>query len=353
MTTADPHSDAALSDSAPATGGRLVRTLKDLAQLAGVSTGTASRALAGKSVVNGETRRRIEALAAEHGFQLNQMARRLRTQRTGVIGVAVPLGHERRQHLSDPFFMTLLGHLADRLTERGYDIMLTRVIPDADDWLDMIVRSGMLDGVLLIGQSDQYAVIEATARTYRPLVAWGSVLPDQAHCAVGVDNFRGGLLIGEHLIARGARRLAFMGEIRSLELIERHRGLCAAMAAAGLAPPVQLDTHLASDVMAQEIATNLDRIAGQVDGIVAASDVIAQATVAALLARGVSVPGDVAVTGFDDLPIAAQMRPRLTTVRQDLAAGAEAMVAALLARIDGVATPSVQMVPELLVRETG
>lgn len=325
-----------------------VRTLQDLARLAGVTASTVSRALAGKAVVNQETRRRIEQLAAEHSFQPNQMARNLRTRRTGVIGIVVPLGHERRQHLSDPFFITLLGHLADMLTERGYDLMLSRVVPETDNWLDIIVRSGMLDGVLLIGQSDQFAAIERVAQTYRPIVVWGSVMPGQVHCAVGVENFTGGRLAGERLIASGAKALAFMGEVRTLELAERHRGLCAAAAAAGLAMPVQLDTHLASDVMADEIAANLDRVGGGIDAIAAASDVIALATVEALARRKQPLP----VVGFDDLPISALVTPRLTTIRQNLEHGARAMVDALFARIAGQNAPSVVMTPELIVRDT-
>jgi len=329
-----------------------VRTLADLARLAGVTPGTVSRALAGKSVVNEATRERIEALAAQHQFQPNQMARRLRTQRTGVVGIAVPLGHERRQHVSDPFFLTLFGHLADALTERGYDVMLSRIIPDTEDWLSRIVRSGMIDGMLLIGQSDQFQVIEAVAQDYRPLVVWGSTMPGQRHCAIGVDNFRGGQLVGERLIAGGATRIAFMGEIRTLEITERHRGLCAAAAAAGIPPPVQLDTHMASDVMGAEITANLDRVAGTIDAIACASDVIARQTVRALADRGLSVPGDLRVTGFDNLPFTGQMAPALTTVSQDLTTGSAAMIDALFARIDGHDAPSVVMAPELIVRES-
>lgn len=329
-----------------------VRTLADLARLAGVHPGTVSRALAGKTVVNDETRQRIEALAVQHNFQPNQMARRLRTQRTGVIGIAVPLGHERRQHVSDPFFLTLFGHLADALTERGYDIMLSRIIPDAEGWLSRVVRSGMVDGVLLIGQSDQFDVIEAVAQDYRPLVVWGSHMPGQRHCAIGVDNFAGGRQIGERLVARGATRIAFMGEIRTLEITERYRGLCAAAEAAGIAPPVQLDTHMASDIMGDEIAANLDRVAGQIDAIACASDVIARQTIQALAARGLSVPGDLRVTGFDDLPFTEQMVPSITTIRQDLAIGSAAMIDALFHRMDGRDAPSVEMTPHLIVRES-
>ena len=329
-----------------------VRTLADLARLAGVTPGTVSRALAGKSIVNDATRQRIEELALKHNFQPNQMARRLRTQRTGVVGIAVPLGHERRQHVSDPFFLTLFGHLADALTERGYDVMLSRIIPDAEDWLSRVVRSGMVDGVLLIGQSDQFDVIEAVAEDYRPLVVWGSHMPNQRHCAIGVDNFAGGRLIGERLIGQGATRIAFMGEIRTLEITERYRGLCAAAAAAELAQPVQLNTHMASDIMGEEIAANLDRVVGKFDAIACASDVIARQTVRALADRGLLVPGDIRVTGFDNLPFTEQMVPSLTTVSQDLVTGSAAMIDALFARIDGVDAPSVEMTPQLIVRDS-
>ena len=329
-----------------------IRNIAELARLAGVSAGTVSRALAGKSLVNSETRERIQALAREHGFRPNQMARRLRVQETKVIGVVVPLGHERRQHLSDPFFMTILGHLADALTEDGYDIMLSRVIPDADDWLERIADSGMLDGVLLIGQSNQFDAIERVASWYRPLVVWGSHRPGQVHCTVGVDNRKGGQLAGECLIGAGRKRLAFLGETIAPELAERYQGLCDAAAAAGLPAPLKLDTHLASDIMADEIAAHIDRIGKQVDGIAAGSDLIAMHAVRALADRGISVPGDVSVTGFDDLPLAEQTIPRLTTISQSIAAGARAMVDALFARAAGQDTPSVEMEPVLVRRDT-
>ena len=329
-----------------------IRNIAELARLAGVSTGTVSRALAGKTLVNTETRERIQALARQHGFRPNQMARRLRVQETKVIGVVVPLGHEQRQHLSDPFFMTILGHLADALTETGYDIMLSRVIPDADDWLERIADSGMLDGVLLIGQSNQFAAIERVAQWYRPMVVWGIHQPDQVHCAVGVNNRLGGQLAGECLIQAGRKRLAFLGETIAPELAERYLGLCDAAAAAGLAQPLKLDTHLASDIMAGEIAKHIERIGAEIDGIAAGSDLIAMHAVRALADRGVDVPGQVSVTGFDDLPLAEQTIPRLTTISQSVAIGARAMVSALFERIAGHDAASLEMAPVLVRRDT-
>lgn len=332
--------------------GRGLRNITELAELAGVSPGTVSRALAGKSVVNAKTRARIEALAVEHGFRPNQLASRLRTQRTGVIGIVVPLGHERRQHISDPFFMTMLGHLADALTENGYDVMLSRAIPDVADWLERIVDSGMLDGVLVIGQSDQFDAIERVAGQYRSMVAWGSHCEGQVHCTVGTDNVAGGRLAGEHLISSGKRRLGFLGEIQTPEIRQRYEGVLAATLAAGLPPPLQLNTHLASDIMEREIAAHVARVGRDIDGLACASDVIAMNALRVLTDHSFSVPKDIGVIGFDDLPLAGQTVPRLTTIRQDIACGARAMVTALFSRINGDDSPSVEMPPALVIRDS-
>lgn len=329
------------------------RTIIDLARLAGVSASTVSRALADKSVVKPETVTRIKALALKHDFRLNQMASRLRTQRGGVIGVVVPLGHERWQHLSDPFFMTMLGHFADALTENGYDLMISRVIPDAPDWLERIVDSGMLAGVLVLGHSNQMEVIERVARRYAPMVVWGSASPGQVHCCVGTDNRRGGYLAGQHLISTGARRIAFFGDLRAPELRERYEGLSQAMAEAGcVEPPLLLPTHLAVDIMGREIADHLDGHVNRIDAVFAGSDVIAMTTLRALADRGVPVPEAVQVIGFDDLPLAAQAVPRITTVRQDFQTGAHAMVERLFQKMAGGAVKSLQLEPVLVIRDS-
>ncbi|MCJ2186718.1 LacI family DNA-binding transcriptional regulator [Novosphingobium beihaiensis] len=329
-----------------------VRTLADLARLAGVSTGTVSRALAGKSLVNAETRERIQALAREHGFRPNQMASKLRSKRTGVIGVVIPLGHEKRQHISDPFFLTLLGWLADELTESGYDVMLSRAIPDGtSDWLERITGSGMVDGVLLIGQSDQFEVIEAVASHYRPLVAWGAYREGQVHCAVGTDNIAGGRIAAEHLIASGARSLAFMGETKGIEINERWRGAEAAAQEAGV-PIMRIPISLASDDMARQIAEAAQAANRELDGIIAASDLIAMNVLRCLHEKGRAVPGDVQVIGFDDLPLASMTMPPLTTIRQEIAGGAKAMVEKLKALLEGNPAESMKMAPRLVVRGT-
>ena len=329
-----------------------IRNITELAQLAGVSPGTVSRALAGKALVNPQTRDRIQALAREHGFRLNQLASRLRTQRTGAIGIVFPLGHESRQQISDPFFMSLFGHLADALTESGHDIMLSRIIPGDAEWLDRIVDSGMLDGALVIGQSDQSAVIGAVAARYLPLVVWGSHRPDQVHCTVGVDNRLGGKLAAERLIAIGKTRLAFLGETRGPEIADRLAGVRDAIGTRTDITLRTVPTPLSSEAVAELVASQLTELGDDIDGIVAASDVIAMMVLRILHERGRSVPDTIAVVGFDDLPLAERTVPQLTTVRQDVATGAKAMVATLMDRIAGTSTGPTILQPELIVRES-
>ncbi len=327
-----------------------IRNIKALAELAGVSTGTVSRALAGSELISRNTRERIQALAREHGFRPNILARNLRIQRTNTIGVLIPLGHEEGQHISDPFFITMLGLLADKLTERGYDLLLSRVIPKDDAWLERFATSGRVDGLIVIGQSDQAATLDAVAAHYRPLVVWGGHSAGQVHCSVGSDNRKGGDLAASHLIALGCQRIAFLGDPRAREIEQRLAGARDAMARAGLGEPQVVPAHLVAEAAHPDIARFLGSAAERPQGIVAASDVIAMSTLRALSELGLSAPHDIRVVGYDGLPMGENTVPQLTTISQDLLGGTEHMVDLLMRRIAGEDAPSVVMQPELVRR---
>ncbi len=324
--------------------------MAELARRAGVSVSTISRALAGSPLVNKVTRDKVAALARELDFRPNTQARNLRLQRTNAIGVLLPLGHQRDQHLTDPFFLSMLGHLADAIAERGYDMLLSKVIPQADDWLDAIVDSARVDGVFIVGQSNQAAQIDRTAQRYKRIVAWGAQLPGQHYVTVGTDNRAGGRIATEHLIGRGRRRLLFLGDHHAPEIQQRLAGFTEACTAAGIAgEATALDIELVPDAAYEQLQRYFtDSIA--IDGIVAASDVIAMAAIRALSDRGLKVPADVSVTGFDDVMLAAHTTPPLTTIRQNLAHGADLLVDLLFARMTGEPAESVQMPPELVIR---
>lgn len=328
-----------------------VRTIADIARLAGVSPGTVSRALSGSTLVRETTRNQITELARQYGFTPNATARNLRMQRTGTIGVVVPLGHDVGQHISDPFFMQIIGHLADRLTERGYDLFLSRVVPNHPNWLSKIVDSGRVDGVIIIGQSDQFAVLDEVAARYRPMVVWGANNIGRTHCTVGSDNFLGGQIATRHLLDRGCRRIAFFGNPVGPEIVQRLDGCRAALLEAGVTEPLEIvPTLMAPETTHPMILDWLDRQQTPPDGIVAASDVIAMCALRALSDRGLRVPADVKVMGYDDLPLAAQTMPPLSTVHQDIGEGAEHLVDLLFRRIAGEDAPSVVLSPSLVVR---
>lgn len=326
--------------------------LEDLAREAGVSAGTVSRALADSPLVNPATRARIQALAAAHNYRPNLFARNLRTRKTGAIAVVIPLGHETDQHLSDPFFTLMLGYLADAISARGHDLLLSRIIPSKAHWLDDYVGSGRVDGVIVIGQSDQSSELNRVGQQFKPLVVWGAKQPDQSYCTVGSDNRVGGLIAAVHLFERGCKRIAFFGDPAAPEIGQRLEGCQAGCVAAGLDDVVTvLPTHLTADSAFESVAAYLDS-AEVPDGIVAASDVIAMSALRALGDRGIDVPERVKITGFDDLGLARHTRPPLTTVRQDLELGAERLVETLFRRIEGEETESVVLNPKLIVRES-
>lgn len=329
---------------------RGVANLADLAKLAGVSSATVSRALAGNPVISAATRKRVTDLAAEHGFKLNQQARNLRLRRTQAIGVVVPLGHETGQHFSDPFFITMLGHLADALTERGFDLLLSRVIPTDDAWLDRMLDAGRTDGLIVIGQSNQSAALDRAAARGAAMVVWGGRRPGQIHCSVGTDNEAGAVLATRHLLDCGRRHLAFFGNPEVPEIADRQNGFLIECRKA----EVQADTlpvHLTPESAYAMIADYLERHPIPT-GIVAASDTIAMMAVRALAERRLRVPEDVAVIGYDDVTLASHTSPPLTTIRQDIARGTALLVELLFRKMAGEAVESIILPPELIVRQS-
>jgi DNA-binding LacI/PurR family transcriptional regulator len=327
--------------------------MADLGKLAGVSASTVSRALAGSPLVAKARREEILKLARERGYVINSMARNLRLKRTQSLSVVIPLGHESGQPLTDPFFVQMLGHLADEITARGYGMLLQKILPPMDGWLDKLIASQRSDGVIVIGQSTEHRALEAAAKHYLPLVVWGGHLTHQHYCSVGSDNVGGARTAVEHLLQTGRRRIVFLGETVAPEMRQRYEGyeLALARAPRGSAAPRAVSAHLTADTAYESMRAAI-REGLRFDAVFAATDVIAFSAMRAIVASGLTVPGDVAVVGFDDISLASHVTPTLTTVRQDLQRGAKTLVELLFRRIDGEATPSATMPAELIVRES-
>jgi DNA-binding LacI/PurR family transcriptional regulator len=327
--------------------------MSDVARLANVSMSTVSRALADSPLIPEERRREIQKIAEDAGYVINQSARSLRMRKTQTIGVVFPLGHDVGQLISDPFLIEMFGRLADEITTRGYQVLLCRVTETSQGWLDKITQSQRQDGLVIVGQSDQHLALNQAAAGYGPIVVWGGHLPGQTYCSVGTDNLGGARRAVDHLIGLGRKRIAFLGMPELPEIGLRYEGYQRALKAGGieLDPTLVVPAHFSFET-AYEAARELIESGATFDAIFAASDIIALAAIQALTAAGIEIPKDVSVVGFDDISIAAQSTPPLTSVRQDLAKGARTIVDLLFRRMAGEDAPSATLSPTLIVRKS-
>ncbi len=327
--------------------------MEDIARLAGVSTSTVSRALNQSELVNDSTRKRIEELARSLNYSINVGARNLRLQRNLTVAVVVPYDALTRQHISDPFFVSMLGSLADALTDRGYDMLLSRIDAERLDLAANIEASGRAIGVILIGQWHHHDQLNDLAARQMPIVVWGARLPQQIYCTVGSDNIAGGSLATEHLISTGRRRIAFFGDPELPEVGHRFEGYQRSLKAHGIAyDPRLLRPAAFAEGSARRMVEELIEQKVSFDGIFAGSDLLAMRAIGALREHGLLVPRDVGVVGYDDIELAQYFHPSLTTIRQPIMRGGAELVDALLAIIDGKHPSSGVLPTELIVRES-
>jgi len=327
--------------------------MADIARLAGVSVSTVSRALASSSLVNPETRERIAELARSLNYSINIGAQNLRLGHNNTVAVIVPYDPETRQHLSDPFFLSLIGSVADALTERGHDMLLTRVDADRLDQAAQVYHTGRAMGIVLVGQWHHHDQLNAMAVQGVPFVVWGAQMQQQLYATVGGDNQRGGCLATAHLLASGARRVLFVGDPDLPEIGQRYQGYLKAHEQAGLKADPQLCRPVPFVPAAvQADITQLAQRGLAFDAVFAASDLTAMSVVSALRAQGRRVPEDVRVVGYDDITLAAHFHPPLTTVRQPIAEAGQALVTLLLDQLKGERQRSTLLSTELVVRDS-
>jgi DNA-binding LacI/PurR family transcriptional regulator len=325
--------------------------MADIARMAGVSTSTVSRALSHSPLVNQETRDRILDLARSLNYTINIGAQNLRLQQNRTVAVVIPIDQSSRQQLSDPFFLSMLGSLADALSEQGFDTLVSRVDADQVDAASAPFDGGRAIGVILIGQGRHHDQLNKMAARGVPFVVWGAQLPQQLYTTVGGDNVTGGRLATERLLAQGRRRIAFLGDTTLPEVEQRYRGYVEALAAHGLAPDPQLQVAVSflPESGGQAVA-ELARRGVDYDAMFASSDLLAMKAIHAMRAQGRDVPADVAVVGYDDIELSGYFHPPLTTIGQPRDVAARALVDALLVLVDGRSAPSVKLPTDLISR---
>jgi len=329
-------------------------TLAKLAELAGVSTSTASRALKDNPLIKKETRLKIQALAKSHNFSINAAASRLRTQKTHVIAVILNLIDNTEQSTTDPFLLKLVGELNQALNAKGYELLLSNSFMASDDWANYFIHSQRADGILVIGQGKSTAKIDLAAKSGVPIVVWGDAKTQAPYPIVGGNNFQGGYQGTSHLLSRGAKRVLFLGDSEHAEMQERHKGYTQAHAEAGLTPDPSCTCaiDITSKAAYQYINDRIKSNGLDFDGIVCVSDMVALGALKALKERYVGIPSDVGIVGYDDISLAELMHPSLTTIRQNTQQAAELMVAQLINQLENKPTESQVVETSLIVRRS-
>lgn len=299
-----------------------------VAELAGVSKITVSRALRNSDLVRPELRERIARIANEAGYRMNLAARSLRTRRTQTIAVVIEQLARHDRPIADPLLLTMIGGLLEVLTPANHAMLLTTN--------DHFLKSNAIgaDGVVVLGQGEGGHCLAQVGQFGLPTIAWGEPVPGLNVPVIGSDNRQGGRLAAEHLVASGRKRVLFLGDAQHPEVAGRLEGVREVLASSEAILADIMPCAFSIESGTQAVDTALQE-GTAFDAIIAVSDFIAAGACDALLAHGIDVPGAVAIVGFDDTPIASTHRPSLTSVRQDATAAGQALGKAILMLMEG------------------
>jgi LacI family transcriptional regulator len=318
-----------------------------VANHAGVSIATVSRVLGARGApVRDRTAQLVLASARAVGYRLNGAARALATQRHGAVGVVLP-------NLSGPYYAGVILGLEEAARTLGQSVLIaaTHGRPDADDLVSGLATK--VDGLVLLGRTASDGMVRELAATMpvvllaRPQVASAGTLR--------AENRASARALACHLVGHGHTRIAFIGDpTSSPDAAERWAGYQDALRDAGIRPPQAPDTCAFREAEGHRVVGLVLRRSRPPTALFCASDEIAMGACAAAVELGRAVPGDVAITGWDDIPVARFLSPPLTTVRQPLAELGARAAALLQVSIDGVAEPAepVTLATQLVVRES-
>lgn len=334
--------------------GRPSPTLEDIAAAAGVSRSTASRAVNGGDRVSPRARAAVDAAVVELGYTPNRAARSLVTRRTSSIALVIPEPDVRI--MADPFFAVIITGITDALRETDVQLVLlmSRTGDDSGRVLRYL-RGGHVDGAVVVSHHRDDPWTTSLPGAGLPTVFIGRPWEGRPGVPyVDTDNHQGGRLAALHLAAGGRTRVGTVaGPADMTAAADRLAGWRDGLREAGLAegPVVHADFTTAGG---RQAALRLLEEAPELDGVFAASDLMALGVLEAARRRGRSVPEDVAVVGYDNHALAATAVPPLTTVTQPMSAMAGAACRILLEEID---SPGARRAPivypaELVVRES-
>lgn len=322
-------------------------TIKDVAREANVSVATVSRALNGHANVTHALRGRIREVAARLRYMPHGAARSLITRRTQTLGAILP-------DLYGEFFSELMRGMDVAAREHNLHLLVSSSHGSAEETADALrALTGRVDGLLVMSPHADAALLEQNLPPAVPTVLMNTRAGAGDHPTLAIDNYGGARTMVAHLLACGHRRIAMIaGPEHNFDAEERLRGVRDALAGQEDGELVVLrgDFSEKSGYMA---GLEIQRMARRPHAVFAANDMMALGCLFALNVAGVSVPRDIALAGFDDIPMARFVTPPLTTMRVNIAELGERAARTLIATLAGDDTPPRGIdAPELIVRES-
>ncbi|MFC4063638.1 LacI family DNA-binding transcriptional regulator [Actinoplanes subglobosus] len=326
-------------------------TLDEVAARAQVSRTVVSRVINNGPHVSRAKRDAVEKAIRELGYTPNRAARALVTRQTGVVVLAV--SGEGPEVFGDPFFAQIIVGASATLERTDLHLMLSLVTPaHGRERLRTFLQTRGADGVMLVAMRGDDPLIDIVAQSGLPTVFVGLPVHGTPPFYVEVDNAGGSRMATEHLLRGGRRRIAMItGPEDTAVGRERRRGYTEAMLLAGLGPyatePGDFLEESGATAMRALLSAHPD-----LDGVVAANDNMAAGALRVLREAGRTVPGDVAVVGFDDLPVAVHTDPKLTTVHQPVQALGRDAARMLVDLLDGEQPEPFILPTRMVVRES-
>ncbi|MBD7958394.1 LacI family DNA-binding transcriptional regulator [Microbacterium sp. Sa4CUA7] len=326
-------------------------TIEEVAAAAGVSRSTVSRVVNGSTAVSPTALEAVNRAITELNYVPNRAARSLASRQTLAIALVVP--EDTTRFFGDPFFAAVVSGINARISRSDYVLNLILANDDPRDKTTSYVRSGAVDGAVIVSHHTSDTFIDRIAASV-PVVYGGRPVRERENdYYVDVDNVEGGRVATQHLIERGRRRIASItGPVTMPAGVDRLQGYRDALAAAGLEEVAVEDGNFTAEGGARALERMLE--AGvEFDGLFVASDLMARGALATLARAGIRVPQDVGIVGFDDSPVATAVTPALTTVRQPSHEQGEHMASILLELLRGGRPQHVTMLAtELIVRDS-